>query len=226
MFYIKMSIAGYIDKSENTCYTVFMTIFYTLGDKLYINITNRCSCDCIFCLRGSGKGVGSAESLWLEREPDLDEIKAAFDNVNLSGLDEIVFCGYGEPMERAAVVMAVCEYIKANCNLPVRLNTNGLVMLIEPAFKLKRLEIFDSISISLNAADESEYLRVTKPRFGAQAYPAMLAFAFEAKKYTEVVFTVVNVIGQEQVMKCRELAESMGIPLRIRHYVGNNESYS
>jgi TatD family-associated radical SAM protein len=128
-------------------------------------------------------------------------------------------------MERADVVIAVCEYIKLKCKLPVRLNTNGLVKLIEPGFEMKRLEIFDSISVSLNAADEAEYLRVTKPRFGAEAYAAMLGFAREAKKYTEVQFTVVSIIAEEDVKKCRELAAGMNIPLRVRHFVGNNESY-
>ncbi|MDR2559323.1 MAG: TatD family nuclease-associated radical SAM protein [Oscillospiraceae bacterium] len=203
-----------------------MTVFYTLGDKLYVNITNRCSCDCVFCLRGSGKGVGSAETLWLEREPDLDEIKTAFGAVKLDGLTEVVFCGYGEPTERAEIVIAACEHIKSKCNLPVRLNTNGLVKLIEPAFILSSLEIFDSVSISLNAADEEEYLRVTKPKFGTETYSALLDFAREAKKHTNVFFTVVDVIGEEQVQKCRELAKSMEIPLRVRHFVGNNESYS
>jgi len=197
-----------------------MTIFYTLYDKLYVNLTNLCSCACTFCIRGNGDGVGSAESLWLEREPALDEIKAAFDIFDLTGLTEIVFCGYGEPMERAGTVIETCKYIKEKCTLPVRLNTNGLVKLIKPDFDMSSLRLFDSVSISLNAADEEEYLRVTQPRFGAVSYKAMLDFAREAKKYTKVVFTVVDVIGDAEIEKCREIARNMEIPLRVRYFAG------
>jgi len=195
-----------------------MTIFYKLGNKLYVNLTNRCSCACIFCIRKSGDGVGSAETLWLPREPTADEVNEAFDGVNLDGMDEIVFCGYGEPMERADLVISTCEYIKSKCNLPVRLNTNGLARLINPDFDIEKLKIFDGVSISLNAADEDEYLRVTKPKFGLAAFSAMLEFAAEAKKYTSVAFTVVDVIGEEQIIKSRKLAESLNIPLRIRNF--------
>jgi TatD family-associated radical SAM protein len=203
-----------------------MTIFYTLGNKLYANITNRCPCSCVFCLRESGEGVGSASSLRLEREPGLDEIKADFDAQDITGMTEIVFCGYGEPMERAEIVIRVSEYIKSKCSLPVRLNTSGLVKLINPDFDMSELKILDCISISLNADDEEEYLRLTGAKFGRTAYSAMLLFAQQAKKYTDVIFTVVDVIGKARTENCRKLAENMKIPLRVRHYVGNNESYS
>jgi TatD family-associated radical SAM protein len=165
--------------------------------------------------------VGDAESLWLTREPGVAEIRAAFDSRDLSGIAEVIFCGYGEPMERADTVMQTCEYIKSKCLLPIRLNTNGLVKLLFPCFDLSRLSIFDSVSISLNAADEAEYLRVTRPRFGAPSYAVMCEFAQEVMKYTAVSFTVVDVIGKEQIEKCREIARSMGVPLRVRNYIGN-----
>ena len=204
-----------------------MNIFYTLYDKLYVNITNRCSCACIFCIRKYGEGVGSADSLRLPREPDLEEIKSAFDLVisECEAFSEVVFCGFGEPMERAETVIKTCEYIKQKCSLPVRLNTNGLVRLIDPDFDMSGLKIFDSVSVSLNADDEAEYLRVTKPRFGGGAYSEMLTFAETAKKYTSVFFTVVDVIGKERIANCRKIAEKMNIPMRIRHFVRDNETY-
>jgi TatD family-associated radical SAM protein len=124
-------------------------------------------------------------------------------------------------MERADTVIKVCEYIKSQCSLPIRLNTNGLVKLIAPGFDLRKLRIFDSVSVSLNAADEAEYLRVTQPKFGAEAYSAMLDFVKEVKNYAKVTFTVVDVIGAEQIQKCREIAESTGASFRIRYYEQN-----
>jgi TatD family-associated radical SAM protein len=203
-----------------------MTIFYKLQNKLYINLTNRCSCACIFCIRKGGDGIGidavslspKPASLWLAHEPGFDEIKSAFDTVNLDNITEIIFCGYGEPMERADMVIKTCQYIKSCCNLPVRLNTNGLVRLINPEFNMTKLSVFNLVSISLNAADEDEYLRVTKPKFGKISFTEMLKFAEDAKSYTEVMFTVVDVINEEQIKRSRKIADDLKIPLRIRSY--------
>ena len=50
----------------------------------------------------------------------------------------------------------------------------------------------------------------------------MLAFAQDCHKYLEDVrFTVVDVIGEENVKKSQELADSLGIPLRVRKYSPN-----
>ena len=34
-----------------------MTIFYEFEGKLYANITNRCPCSCVFCIRKNGDSV-------------------------------------------------------------------------------------------------------------------------------------------------------------------------
>ena len=198
-----------------------MTIFYRLGQKLYVNITNTCPCDCEFCVRRFADGVGDAGNLWLEREPTLDEIKSAFDNrQDLGQINEIVFCGYGEPMERANDVIKICEYIKAALpEMPVRINTNGLVRLINPSFDIGKLAIADSISISLNADDAEEYTRLTNPRFGIFSYDEMLDFAVSAKNYTSVTFTVVDTLSPERIDNCRRLSTDLGIPMHVRSFM-------
>ena len=55
-----------------------MTILYRVHHGLYVNLTNRCSCACTFCVRGLSDSVGEAESLWLSREPTYEEVIAAF----------------------------------------------------------------------------------------------------------------------------------------------------
>jgi len=203
-----------------------MTIFYKLFSKLYVNITNACPCSCVFCLRQSGDGVGDAKNLWLEHEPDIAEIKEAFNRCDLGDVDEIVFCGYGEPMERADIVIEICKYIKTKCDLPLRINTNGLAKLINPEFEMSNLSVIESVSVSLNACNEEEYQRITCSCFGESSFQAMKNFALEAKKYTSVCFTAVDIISEEQIERCRTLAAGMGIPFRVRAFVGNNESYS
>jgi len=204
-----------------------MTIVYKLGNALYLNITNACPCSCVFCIRNLTDGVGSAASLWLEHEPSLDEIKTAIDaHRPFSGIDEIVFCGFGEPMERADIVIAVSEYIKSfNSSFfigqekpaQVRLNTNGLVFLMWPGFDVSRLAVIDAVSISLNADDPAEYLRLTQSKFGEGSFDSMLAFAREAMKYTSVVFSVVDGnLSDDRLINCQKIAGEIGVPLRVR----------
>ena len=63
-----------------------MTIFYKFEGKMYINITNGCPCDCVFCIRKNGDSITDNDSLWLEHEPDFDEIKSAFEKFDKSGI--------------------------------------------------------------------------------------------------------------------------------------------
>jgi len=196
-----------------------MTIFYRLGQKLYVNITNKCPCNCTFCIRKFTDSVGDAKSLWLEREPTLDEIKAAFKSrQDLQEISEIVFCGYGEPMERAEDVIEICKFMKS-LKIPIRINTNGLVRLINPAFDISALSAADSISISLNADDAEEYNRLTNPKFGIESYTEMLNFAKLASKHTAVTLTVVDALSPERIENCHRIAESLNLSLMVRSFM-------
>ncbi len=205
-----------------------MKIFYDLNGSLYANITNECPCACRFCIRNSGDSVGGNDSLWLEHEPTIEEIKADFDKVDKSKYTEVVFCGYGEPMERAFDLIEVARYIKQASNLKIRINTNGLVSLIHPSFDLNSMNgLIDSISISLNASDAEKYYYITNSKFGIPSYNAMLNFAVSASAFIpSVVFTIVGVVDDEEVQACKERAEGLGIPLRIRSYISNNTDYN
>lgn len=205
-----------------------MTIFYKFDGKLYANITNKCPCACVFCIRKNSDSIAGNDSLWLEHEPSYEEIIAAFDAFDKTGLNELVFCGYGEPMSRSDLLLDVARYVKKTTSMKIRINTNGLVDFINPAFDVYSMRyIIDSISISLNAPDPESYLEVTKPKFGLPSFNAMLNFAQLAKSVVpEVMFTVVDVITPEQTEQCRVLAEGLDIPLRVRHRVTDNESYT
>ncbi|MBQ8176129.1 MAG: radical SAM protein, partial [Oscillospiraceae bacterium] len=127
-----------------------LTMLYTVSDKIYVNLTNRCPCACTFCIRQNGDGAYGSDSLWLEREPTVDEVIAEFGKYDLVKYTEVVFCGYGEPMERAEDVAFLGRYIKENLGLPVRLNTNGLGDKINSKPVAELLEgAVDIVSISL-----------------------------------------------------------------------------
>ena len=93
-----------------------MCIAYKVHNNLYINLTNRCSCACVFCLRQTMDKVGESDSLWLEHEPDYDEVVEALNNHNMDDYDEVVFCGFGEPTEQFDLLIRVAKFIKKNYN--------------------------------------------------------------------------------------------------------------
>lgn len=205
-----------------------MTVFYKFEGKMYINITNGCPCRCVFCLRDNGDSIKDNDSLWLEHEPSYEEIIAAYDAFDKSGITDAVFCGYGEPTVRADMMVRVAKYIKDNSDMRIRLNSNGLVKLIHPDFDIASLKgLIDSVSISLNAPDACRYNEVTRPSFGEKSFEVMLDFAREMKNVCgNVAFTVVDIISEDEISRCQSLADGMGIPLRVRHYITDNESYT
>ena len=200
-----------------------MTIAYQVKNGIYVNLTNRCPCACTFCLRTKGPGVYGSPSLWLDREPTEAEVVAALDAQDWTRFREAVFCGYGEPTERLDVLLAAASHLKArDPALRIRVNTNGLSDLINgrPTAALFA-GCVDCLSISLNTDDPAEYLALCRPRFGADAFPALLAFAREAASAVpEVVLTVVGepVTGVAKQARCRALAESLGARLRVRPF--------
>ena len=196
-------------------------IIYTYAGSAYMNITNKCPCRCIFCIRSNGDGLGSAESLWLKSDPTIEEIKAEIDNFDFSPYNEVVFCGYGEPTQALDNLIKAAKYLKEKHSLKIRLNSNGLSDLINGKPTAHLLEgIVDSISISLNAPDAESYHRVTRSKFGTEAYPALLKFAEDCKKYIpSVKFTVVDVLSEEEIERCKTISDEMDIPLRIREWI-------
>lgn len=102
-----------------------MTILYEVHDNLYINLTNKCPCACTFCLRQTRNHMEESGVLWLEHAPSYEEVVKAFADFNVSQYQEIVFCGFGEPMEALDVLLPTARYIKERWNKPIRINTNG-----------------------------------------------------------------------------------------------------
>lgn len=197
-----------------------LTFVYAVHDNLYINLTNRCPCSCTFCIRHNGDGAYGSDSLWLEREPTCEEVLGEFDKYDMSKFSEIVFCGYGEPMERAEDVAFIGRELKKRYpDKLIRLNTNGLSDKIhgKPTAHLLKGAV-DIVSISLNSGNAEDYNKVTRPKW-ADSFEAMLRFAEDCKKYVpKVMFTVVDVISEREINESKAVSEKLGIPLRIRPY--------
>lgn len=193
------------------------TITYQFGDSLYFNITNRCTNDCVFCIRRTREGIG-AYDLWLDHEPDLDELLAAAGEI--SRYRELVFCGYGEPLMRADLVLAAARELK-KCGAAIRINTNGQANLIHGKNVAAEFRgLVDSVSISLNAADAETYMQICRPRAGLEAYAAVLEFAEQCRLYVpKITLTAVEWPGVD-VEGCRSIARRLGAGFKMRRLAG------
>ena len=190
------------------------TYAYQIGENLYINLTNRCSNRCTFCVR-NGKKTYEGYALWLKGgEPTVEAVKSAVGDPKKYA--EIVFCGFGEPTERLKEMLELCDFVHAQGG-KTRLNTNGHGSLlagrnIAPELKGK----LDGINISLNAPTREEYDALCLPQVEG-AFEGMLQFARDCKaEGLNAWFSVVDCIGAEKVEMCKKIAEGVGIPLRVR----------
>lgn len=195
-------------------------IVYIYGNNVYFNITNRCTCKCIFCIRDERDTLGEAQCLWHDHNPSFEEVKAAIDAFDFSGHKEAVFCGYGEPTCSYDVLIEAAKYMKETFpHITLRINTNGLGERFNKKPIIAELaKYIDSASISLNAPNAARYQEVTQPCF-ENGFDDMIAFAKEAKKaFKEVKFSVVDVISEEEIAESQKLADELGIELRVRKY--------
>ena len=201
------------------------TISYEYEGSLYVNLTNRCDCACVFCLRHNGnKGSIYADDLWLEHEPTRQEALDDLLKRDLASYPEIVFCGFGEPTYRIDdILWLVDEMKKAVPALPpIRINTNGHANLIHDRDVTPELAgRIDVLSISLNGSTCEEYVKVTLPRDGDAAWDAMLDFTRKAAKYVpQVKMTIVNKDKTaEEIQACRAMCAELGATLRVREYI-------
>ena len=196
-----------------------MNIVYKYQDQLYVNVTNRCTNKCKFCIRFTPSGVDGLD-LWLEHEPSEEEIIKALEDNDFRSYPEVVFCGYGEPLMRFDTVMKTARYIKNNSQCQIRINTNGHANRIAQKDVTPQMKgLIDTVSISLNAKNAEEYEKICICDYGQDGFYEMLDFAEKAKLYVKnVILSVVDVIPDEDIEECRKIAEKIGVKFRARVY--------
>ncbi len=192
-------------------------IAYKIRNSLYLNITNRCSNHCTFCAKFRSYTV-KGHFLRLSEEPTADELMDAIGADPASRFDEIVFCGYGEPLIRIDIVKEVGEKLK-EMGCSIRIDTDGLANLYHGRNVLPELHFVDTISVSLNAPDSDAYLSIIKSPYKENAYPAILFFLREAKKHiAKVVASAVSVPGIDMEATRVVAEDELGVPFRVREY--------
>ncbi|KPV64805.1 MAG: molybdenum cofactor biosynthesis protein A [Candidatus Bathyarchaeota archaeon BA1] len=196
------------------------SVIYWFGDNLYLNITNRCSNRCYFCFGKFKNGI-EGFNLKLLKEPSSDEIIMELQKViNRKNWREIVFCGFGEPLERLDCVLEITRWIKRHARKVVRINTNGQGCLLnrnrEVVKELREAGV-DMVSVSLNAHDRETYNHVCRPEFG-DVFESILEFIQKAKGELNLEITAVT-IPEVDISKVSELATKMGVEFRVRPYI-------
>ena len=197
------------------------TYVYALDGNLYVNLTNKCSNGCDFCVRNERTSY-FGHYLWLNHgEPATEKVIAACNGLgDLSKYKEAVFCGFGEPTYRMEQMVELCDYFHSK-GLKTRLNTNGQGSLINkrdiiPEIKGK----IDRINVSLNASCWEKYQKICRSQFGENGFGAMIEFARNCKRAGfECRFSIVDCIGEEEIELCKKLAQKVNVPLYIRKYI-------
>ena len=188
---------------------------YQIGNSLYVNVTNRCNADCVFCDR-KGEAVIKGYSLKMTKaeEPDPEVYIAEIGDP--TKYNDIVFCGYGEPTIRWDVVKKVAEYVKIKGG-KTRMNTDGHGNLINKRDITPELSgLIDTISISLNSTDPDQYAKLM--RVDRSMHAEMLDFAKKAKKYTHVVMSIVGLSSVDSEKAKQFVSEELGVSFREREY--------
>ena len=187
-------------------------IAYRIRDSLYLNVTNRCTNTCTFCVRYYTDFV-KGHNLRLTHEPTAEELIEAIGDPTL--YREVVFCGYGEPMLRLDVVKTVAKWIKER-GVKVRVNTNGHGNVIHKRNILPELAgLVDCVSVSLNTDTEEKYIEYCQPAF-AGAYQAMKDFIRLATKHIPEVVVTALTLPSVDIDECRSIAEGLGARLGVR----------
>ena len=196
-------------------------LVYELEKKVYINLTNRCTNECIFCLRQDKDDVCGQE-LWLDNEDfTAEDVIEQLQKFDIS--KGVVFCGYGEPMLKFEILRQVAKYIKEKYpNAKIRVTTNGHANFIYKKNVVPELVgLVDEFSVSLNASTSEEYDELSQPKFEG-AYE-------EVKKFIKCssdagIKTVASIVDgykgrRLDVEKCRQIANELGAELRVREWI-------
>jgi cyclic pyranopterin phosphate synthase len=197
------------------------SVVYWLGNNLYLNITNKCSNYCYFCFRNYKNGIQDF-NLKLKKEPTIDEIiKELRKVINRKNWSEVVFCGFGEPLERLDLVLKVTRWVKNNYWKAVRVDTNGQGYLLnrgrDVVRELKEAGV-DKVSVSLNSHDKTTYNQICKPVF-AESYECVLEFIKKAKEEGLETEATAVTIPEVDLAKIKELTHNLGVIFSVREYI-------
>lgn len=191
------------------------TIAYKIRNSLYLNITNRCSNSCIFCAKFDNFTV-KGHHLQLKHEPSSREVLEAIGS--RSDFDEVVFCGYGEPLIRLDLIKEVAAELK-NKGHRIRINTDGQANLVHGRNILPELAgIIDTVSVSLNSADPVQYQQLCRSPFKDEGFKGVCDFLRAAPAFIPTVIATAVTLPEVDIEAVKSLAAELGVSFREREY--------
>ncbi len=200
-------------------------LVYLLEGKIYINLTNSCTNNCVFCIRNIKDDVVGANLFLNTENVKAEDVISQLEEMKDKFSSEIIFCGYGEPMLKLEVIKQVAKYIKEKYpNTVLRINTNGHANLVYKRNVLPELKgLIDKFSVSLNGENEEVYNRISQPNLEA-SYDAVKDFIRESVKegFDTTATIVTNYKGYDvDMQKCIEITEELGAKFRERPWIEN-----
>ena len=198
---------------------------YLLDGKVYINLTNSCTNDCVFCIRSIKEDVVGANLFLNTENVKAEDVIAQLEAMRDKLSSEIIFCGYGEPMLKLEVMKQVAKYIKEKYpNTVLRINTNGHANLVYKRNVLPELKgLIDKFSVSLNGENEEVYNELSQPHIEG-AYEGVKEFiALAVKEGFDTTATIVTGYKNYKVdmQKCIEITKELGANFRERPWIEN-----
>ncbi len=203
------------------------TYVYSIEDDaenaqtLYVNLTNKCSNNCVFCIRTTVDDI-KGKNMWLDNENfSASDVLKQFENFNTP--KEVVFCGYGEPLMKFDILKEVATALKEK-GIKIRINTNGTGNIINKKDIVPELAKFtDEISISLNAPSQEQYDEISKPKL-KNTFAEMLDFT--KKSVENNIRTTLTVVDEYPDYKldieaCKKIANEIGADFRVRKWISN-----
>jgi len=200
-------------------------LVYILDGKIYINLTNRCTNDCVFCIRALKDTVGGADLRLTSEQVKTDDVIEQLKRLKIKENDEIIFCGYGEPLIKLEQVKEVAAFIKENYKgVKIRVNTNGMANMIHKRDVTPELAgLIDAVSVSLNAQNEELYNKISRPKPEYKGtYARVKEFIWYcANAKIETTATVVEGFEDYEVdvSQCEFIAKNLGATLRVRSWL-------
>lgn len=186
-------------------------VFYDVGNRRFVSVTQRCNLACVFCPRKDEPDAGVDKYRLLD-EPTLTRL---IDTVCATGgCREVIFAGFGEPTYRLYDILKASRYLQTR-GVKVTLHTNGLADRIHHRKIAPDLEDnIDEINVSLNAYDAGSYERICRPTIEG-AFQSVIDFIESAKEYVPSV----NIVSTSdtagvQHQRIRDLATSLGVGYR------------
>lgn len=193
-------------------------ITYDINGSVYINMTNRCSNNCDFCIRNGASGA-YGYVLWLDVEPTAAEVIAQLERKGLDNYKEVVFCGFGEPIYRYDDIKVICDYVHAHGGT-TRINTNGQAQgILGRDITNEFSNYIDIVNVSLNATTADKYQAICHSVYGEEAYAMLIDFTKKlVGKCKRVVLSIVDCVGAKELERAAIIAQDIGAELKIRAY--------